>query len=107
MDYDPKKLEGAKKAPLHLLLPSANEATAKALALGADKYGPFNWRDHKVCAMTYVGAIRRHLDAWMDGQTLDPESGTTHLAHIIASCSIMIDAEVFGTLVDDRPIKRP
>lgn len=106
-NYDPKKANGSLKTPLHLLPPSALATAAWVHKLGADKYEPWNWRKNRVCASTYVGAIKRHLDAWIDGEDNDPESGITHLAHIIASCNIMIDAEVFGNLVDDRPPKRP
>lgn len=106
-NFDPKGEEGKKKTPLHLLPPSALATAAWVHKLGADKYEPWNWRHNKVCASTYVGAIKRHLDAWIDGEDNDPESGLTHIAHIIASCNIIIDAGVFGTLVDDRPPKRP
>jgi hypothetical protein len=107
MEYDPKGAIGATKTPLHLLPPSASAAAAWAHKLGADKYGAWNWRSAKVCSATYIGAIKRHLDAWVDGEDLDPESGVTHLAHIIASCNILSDAEAFGTLEDNRPPKRP
>lgn len=102
---DPKGEAGSKKTPLQLLPPSALAAAAWAHKLGADKYGAWNWRENKVCSSTYIGAIKRHLDAWIDGEDVDPESKVTHLAHIIASCNILIDAEKFGTLVDDRPPK--
>jgi hypothetical protein len=74
--------------------------------LGADKYGPWNWRETGVCASTYVNAILRHLNAWRDGESLDPESGITHLAHIACSANILMDAEYCGKLQDDRN-KRP
>jgi hypothetical protein len=82
------------------------EQTAWVHKLGADKYGPWNWRETGVCASTYVNAILRHLNAWRDGESLDPESGITHLAHIACSANILMDAEVCGKLQDDRN-KRP
>jgi hypothetical protein len=82
------------------------EQTSWVHKLGADKYGPWNWRETGVCASTYVNAILRHLNAWRDGESLDPESGITHLAHIACSANILMDAEVCGKLQDDRN-KRP
>jgi hypothetical protein len=71
-----------------------------------ERYGAYNWRDTGVCATTYISAIMRHLDAWRDGEDIDPESGVTHLAHIAASCNILMDAHKCGKLIDDRS-KRP
>tara|TARA_A100001037_G_scaffold287811_1_gene297746 strand:- start:407 stop:724 length:318 start_codon:yes stop_codon:yes gene_type:complete len=93
------------KVPLHLLPPAFNREVAHALKHGADKYGPWNWREEgrRLLASTYIGAIRRHLDAWQDGEDIDPESGQAHLAHIAASVAILLDAQEHGTFEDDRP----
>lgn len=103
---DPKGAAGAKKAPMWLLPPYALQQTAWVHKLGASKYQPYNWRDTGVCATTYISAIMRHLDAWRDGEDIDPESGVTHLAHIAASCNILMDAHQCSKLIDDRS-KRP
>ena len=103
---DPKGQVGSLKAPLGLVPPYAMEQTSWVHKLGADKYGPWNWRETGVCASTYVNAILRHLNAWRDGESLDPESGITHLAHIACSANILMDAEYCGKLQDDRN-KRP
>jgi len=104
---DPKGAAGALKTPLGLIPSYAMEQTALVHKLGSEKYGPFNWRDTGVCASTYVNAILRHLNAWRDGETLDPESGISHLAHIACSCNILLDAGFCGTLQDDRNITPP
>ena len=78
------------------------EQTAWVHKLGAEKYGPFNWRETGVCATTYVAAIMRHLNAWRDGEDLDPESGISHIAHVACSCNILLDAKHCNTLQDDR-----
>jgi hypothetical protein len=100
---DPKGVAGSKKTPLHLLPPVFLEETSHALALGAAKYGPWNWRHTKVCASTYVAATLRHLTAWWDGEETDPESGRTHLAHAAACMAILMDAGRHGALVRDLP----
>ena len=103
---DPKGAAGAVKVPLGLIPPHAMEQTAWVHKLGADKYGPWNWRETGVCASTYVNAILRHLNAWRDGEDLDPESGISHLAHIACSCNILMDAGYCGKLQDDRNTTR-
>jgi len=99
---DPKGAVGATKTPLGLIPPHAMEQTAWVHKLGADKYGPWNWRETGVCASTYVNAILRHLNAWRDGEDLDPESGISHLAHIACSANILMDAGYCNRLQDDR-----
>ncbi len=78
------------------------EKAAWAHADGASKYKPYNWRHVNVCATTYIAAIMRHLDAFRNGEDCAEDSGCHHLAHIIANCNILLDAEQAGTLVDDR-----
>jgi hypothetical protein len=100
---DPKKQAGDQKDPLHLLPTVALRQAAGALACGADKYGVYNWRDSDgVLASTYSAALMRHLLQFMDGEDVDSESGLSHLAHIMATCCILLDAELCGKLIDDR-----
>lgn len=100
---DPKKKAGDLKDPLHLLPTVALRETAHVLKLGADKYGVYNWRTSEgVKACTYTAAVMRHLIQFMDGEDTDQESGRSHLAHIMATCSILLDAEHTGKLIDDR-----
>lgn len=100
---DPKGAEGAKKTPLHLLPPEPKRAAAMVHKLGADKYGPWNWRTNKVELMTYLSAMMRHIDEVLSGTDIDPESTEHHLAHVIAGCNIVLDARHHGTLIDNRP----
>lgn len=104
---DPKGIAGKKKPQLQLVPPIIIESMAAALAIGADKYGPWNWRENKVEIMTYLGAMKRHIDAVLEGEDLDPESGTHHLGHVAAGCAIVLDAAAQHTLVDNRPPRRP
>lgn len=93
------------KCPMHLLPPVALREAAWAHGQGASKYGPYNWRESGVKCSTYYGAILRHLTTWADGHDTDPDSGRSHLAHIIASCNILLDADYNGMLEDDRPVQ--
>lgn len=100
---NPKDRVGVRKPPLHLIPPAAEIMESAVMALGAKKYGAFNWRSANVKASVYVAAARRHLLQWFDGQDDDAESGVSHLAHARACLGILLDAMATGHLVDDRP----
>lgn len=103
-DNNPKTLIGSKKVPLHLVPPSAKHYLALALEDGANKYGPYNYREFPISISTYKSAAERHLDAFWDGEDLAPDSKIHHLAHAMACCALMLDALSIDKLVDDRPI---
>lgn len=99
---NPKDLVGAKKAPLRYVPPALAIGAAPAMEEGALKYGPFNWREQPVSMVTYIEAIERHLNALKDGQDNAADSGHSHLGHIAANVSILLDAKAYGSLLDDR-----
>jgi hypothetical protein len=100
---NPKDRIGMHKPPLHLIPPSFLVHVAMALKNGAQKYGPYNWRDEKVSACIYLSAAGRHLAEWLDGQENASDSSVHHLAHAAACMAILLDAQAVGQLVDDRP----
>ena len=103
---NPKTAAGRSKPSLFSTIPTAALLhLGEVMKLGADKYGAFNWRDTPVPAQTYVDAAGRHLLSWCDGEDLDPESGMSHLAHVMACCAIIIDAYENNKLDDNRPTK--
>lgn len=104
---NPKDLVGAKKAPMDLVPAAGAIMSAPAHKNGADKYGPFNWRKNPVQMMTYLAAMRRHMDALIDGQDLAEDTGIHHLSHILAGANILADAMGLGNLIDNRPPKGP
>ncbi len=71
---------------------------------GAEKYGPYNWRENGVDLRTYYNAAQRHLLAMYDGQWLDPESRLPHAAHVKACMSIILDAASLGQLTLNGPV---
>ncbi len=106
--YNPKDLIGMTKAPLRLVPPALVIETAKAMAEGARKYGPYNWRtDNPVRMSIYLEALERHLQAFRDGENNAIDSGVSHLSHMAACLAIIMDAWPIGQLVDDRPPKGP
>ena len=53
----------------------------RVLEFGANKYEPFNWT--KGLSITEIcESLKRHLDAFMEGEDNDPESGLSHIGHI-------------------------
>jgi len=102
---DPKKKFGVKKPSLDAVPPVAIFTLGSAMADGARKYGAMNYRGASVSAKIYYNAAMRHWMAWWDGEDLASDSGMHHLGHAMACACIILDAEVHGTLEDDRPVK--
>jgi hypothetical protein len=102
---NPKDLIGDLKPQIHLVPAALQIQAALAMANGAAKYGPYNWRENRVRATVYVSAIQRHLLAWLDGEDIADDSGVSHLGHIAAGVGILLDAEATGNLIDDRPAR--
>lgn len=88
--------------------PTALYSMAAAMEFGAvDKgYGRLNWRTTGASPNDFVDAMQRHIWAYMSGEDHAPDSKIFHLAHVMASCAILIDATIMGNLVDDR-VKLP
>ncbi len=100
---NPKDLLGAKKTPITLLPIEGVRQGALAMKHGADKYGPYNWRDKKVQALIYADAMIRHIYEWIDGFDKDKDSGLHPLAHVVANGALVLDAIKYGNLIDNRP----
>jgi len=92
------------KLPWHLLAPDALDQIIWVLQHGASKYGERNWERGMHWSRPF-SALMRHMWAWWGGETVDPETGISHLAH--AGCCIMFllayEQRSIGS--DDRPIK--
>jgi len=101
---NPKQRYGDMKVPLAYVPPASIIYEAAAFQEGAEKYGPYNWRDKAVEAMTYISASLRHIAAYQDGEYIDAESGKPHLGLAKACLGILIDATEQGNLVDNRPL---
>jgi hypothetical protein len=106
-DNNPKTVFGMKKPPLGLIPSPALIHMSLAMALGAEKYGAYNWREKGVSSMVYLHAAERHLRSWLDGEEVDPESGASHLGHVMACCGILLDAQAIGNIIDTRPVPAP
>lgn len=100
---NPKELAGAKKPATWSVMPRwVMLQVGRVMSVGAAKYGAFNYRESSISASTYQDAIERHLALWFDGEDNDDETGVSHLASVIASCALLMDAQATGKLDDDR-----
>jgi hypothetical protein len=102
-DINPKDAAALKKVPMHLLPDVGVVYGAMACLDGALKYGPYNWRERSISLMLYIGALKRHIAALEGGEDDAKDSKLPHLAHVVATASILLDAKEAGALIDDRP----
>jgi Domain of unknown function (DUF5664) len=86
-----------KFTPLHLLEP-AN----RVWAYGANKYAAWNWAKGMPWSVPYE-CMLRHLAAWYRGEDIDPESGESHLGHIMCNVLMLEHFKTAFTEGDDRP----
>ena len=59
----------------------------KVLTFGCKKYERDNWKHVENAENRYTDALFRHIEAWRDGESHDPETGIHHLGH--AGCNII------------------
>lgn len=89
------------KPRLELISRRALEGLAAVLGFGAKKYAAHNWRGGLEYSRL-IGAALRHINAFNDGEDLDPESTLSHIDH--AQCCLMFLSDQIkrGTGLDDR-----
>jgi hypothetical protein len=75
------------KHDMDLLSPHALEKIAQVMTYGKKKYGANNWRGG-IAYSRLLAAVMRHINSYRKGETLDPETGLSHLSH--ASCGLMM-----------------
>lgn len=102
---NPKKAFGASKPDLSLIPPSSLAHMAMSMEEGGWKYGPYNFRESKIEARTYVAAAMRHLGDWLDGEEMSLDAEVHNLGAVMACCGILLDAIENGNLIDNRPKK--
>ena len=77
-------VEGTKydagKARFDLVSPEWEEGLARVMQFGAEKYASRNWEQGIDVSRLYA-ATRRHINAYIRGEDIDPESGLHHLMH--------------------------
>jgi len=88
------------KNRLELLPPEFVEAISQILTFGANKYGSYNWMKG-IKYSRVVGALLRHIYAFLKGEKLDPESGMPHLWHAGCNLAFLIYFETYPDSYSD------
>ena len=60
------------------------EPLVRVMEYGAKKYAPRNWQKHMELK-EIMDSMIRHVAALVDGEEIDPESGISHIGHIMAN----------------------
>jgi hypothetical protein len=99
---NPKDIISVDKLPLSMWPTTATAMGCLGLLEGALKYGRMNWREAGVRASVYIDAVKRHVDAYAEGEDDTPDSKIPHMANALACLAIIVDADANGKLIDDR-----
>jgi hypothetical protein len=89
------------KPSLSLIDPYAMRELARVLDYGARKYASWNWRKG-IQWSRVLDATLRHLNAFNDGEDIDPESGLPHLAHAMFGPMVLLRYSLEHKELDDR-----
>lgn len=89
------------KPRMDLLPVESLEEIAKVLTFGAKKYSAHNWRNGFSWSRL-LGALLRHIFAFMKGEDKDPETGLSHLAHAGCCILFLLWHEQYKKDLDDR-----
>ena len=89
------------KSPLALLPKLPLELVADVFGKGASKYAMHNWRAG-IQVTRNLSCALRHIFAYNEGEDLDPELGTNHLANAIVRLMFVIETAATHPEMDDR-----
>jgi hypothetical protein len=93
--------KGQKDAWLSLIPPSFKYWLSRVYKMGAEKYSRDNYLRGYNWSLS-LDAMQRHIDAVLNGQWEDEESGLPHLAHAAWHCATLIVYKENGLGTDDR-----
>lgn len=99
-----KHADASTRLPLHLCPPILQVRVAAVMKAALSKPGrtPYNFQG-EASLTAYTDAADRHLTRLKDGEWLDPDSGEPHAACVAANMSIILHADLMGTLERDLP----
>lgn len=91
------------KPDLTLISKELMVSLARVREFGNKKYERGNWKKGFAVTRSLAAALR-HIFAFLSGETLDPESGLSHLGHAVASLEHAIYDMEHHPENDDRDI---
>lgn len=89
------------KPPISWIPAEALIGCALALKYGGQKYGRDNYKQG-IEYTRLADACLRHLVAYLNNENTDPESGLSHLDHLLASASMLKYMSINKPEMDDR-----
>lgn len=95
-------MKGTKLARFDLLPVHALTEVAKHYGRTAHKYPPNNWRKGYEWSKSYA-ALLRHVTQWWNGEDLDEELDTPHLAAVAWHALTLLEYAKDHPEMDDRP----
>jgi len=93
--------------PFHILPWQVILEIALGMMEGGRKYGRHNYRAVGVRAAVYYDATIRHFGDFIEGTQVDKDSGLSHLTKALSSMQVLLDCQVMGNWIDDRPLRVP
>jgi hypothetical protein len=98
--------KGSKIERFDLIPVEMETGLARHYGIGATKYADRNWEKGYKWGLSYA-ALRRHLAAWVGGESYDPETGSHHLVAVIWHATALLVFELRGLGTDDIRSKSP
>lgn len=89
------------KPEFHLIPSEALSELGRVYSFGAKKYAPYNWERGMAWSRCF-NSLLRHLYAYWDGETDDPETGLNHMAHVAWNAIALLVYSLRGIGIDDR-----
>lgn len=89
------------KVDVGLLSSIAVIEIARVMTFGKRKYDAHNWRKG-IQYSRLLSAALRHIFAYLGGESIDLESGISHLAHACCCLMMILEFEVTKPELDDR-----
>lgn len=94
------KFDG-EKPDMSLLSSIAIAKVAAVMTYGKTKYSAHNWRGGIVYSRLLAAALR-HVFSYLGGESKDPETGLSHLAHAMCCLMMVLEFEETSPELDDR-----
>ena len=98
--------KGQKEERFDLIPPDAMRALARHYGVGCRKYNDRNWEKGYKWGLS-VGALQRHLHAWLTGESYDLETGTHHMICVAWHAFTLFVYEVRGLGTNDVKVNSP